>query len=73
MIRDSEIRQFIQTLRPTQQTLDFDDANPWQSLPESDRRACCEAITSLLKHIASVTGKHGRTSEPGGTQENEHE
>jgi len=73
MKHDNELDQLIRTLPPTQQTLDFDDVNPWQSLPESDRQACREAIAALLTYIATVTHKHCRTNEHRSTQENEHE
>ncbi len=73
MKRDNELNLLIRTLPPTQRTLDFDDANPWQSLPESDRQACREAIAALLTSIACVTHKHDETNKHCSTQENENE
>ena len=73
MKRDNELNQLIRTLPPTQRTLDFDDANPWQSLPESDRQACRESIAALLTYIASVTHEHDRPNKHCSTQESEHE
>lgn len=69
MKHDSEFRQLIRTLPPTQQTLDFDDVNPWQSLPDADRQACCEAIAAMLTHIATTTCRHSQTTESNVTTE----
>ena len=73
MKQDDELGQLIRMLPPTQRTLDFDDANPWQSLPESDRQACREAIAALLTSIASDTHEHERSNKHCSAQENEHE
>ena len=63
MKHDNELDQLIRTLPPTQRTLDFDDVNPWQSLPESDRQACREVIAALLTHIAVETCSHPNADE----------
>lgn len=54
MNHEMQIRQLLTTLPAKQQTLDFGNVETWQQLPETDRRACCEAIATLLFQVTKT-------------------
>ena len=57
MKREAErhLQRLVRTLRPKQQTLDFDEAKRWEQLPAADRRACQSAIAALLYQVTITT------------------
>jgi len=57
MKREAErhLQRLVRTLRPQQQTLDFDEAKRWEQLPAADRRACQSAIAALLYQVTITT------------------
>lgn len=52
---DEPLQQLVQTLPPTQQTLDFANSNLWWQLPDTERRACRDAVAALLRHVTLAT------------------
>lgn len=64
---DPQLKLLIQTLRPMQRTLDFEEVDLWQSLPEFNRKACREAIAAVLTQLASATRELGPSNLHGDT------
>jgi hypothetical protein len=65
MTREAErhLQRLVRTLRPQQQTLDFDEAKPWEQLPAADRRVCRSAIAALLYQVTITTPDNDETQE----------
>lgn len=52
---EEELKQIVQTLTPKQQMLDFNNSNLWRQLPDTDRRACRDAVAALLRQVTLAT------------------
>ena len=55
MNNQTQIGHLLTKLSAAQRKLDFGESSLWQQLPESDQRACCDAIAALLYQVASAT------------------
>ena len=64
MKREAErkLQRLAPTLRPKQQTLDFDEEKLWEQFPAADQRACQIAIATLLYQV-TITTQNDKTQE----------